>query len=224
MSAHRYWRLLVTSVVSGSYATIGEIEMRETSGGSDATGSGTASASSYHAGYEPGNAFANNGVAYANSWVSQASPTPHWIQYDFGAGQEKNIQEYVIQSASTVQNEVPTGWDFQYSDDGTSWTTIDTRSGITLGLSGTGAYSCVSYSIAGVIADSLGQPCQRKVYAVSRPTDATEPVVLAHGLSDATTGIYELLLTTNDEVTRVVVSEDDDDPLMNDIVDRVIPA
>ena len=80
-------------------------------------------------------------------------------------------------------------------------------------------------SISGVITDRLGQPCQRKVYVVSRPTDTTAPQILAHGLSDPTTGNYELTLTTvtDDEVTRVVVSEDDD-PLLNDIVDRVIPA
>jgi hypothetical protein len=78
-------------------------------------------------------------------------------------------------------------------------------------------------SISGIITDCLGQPCQRKVYAVSRPTDTTAPVILAHGLSDPTTGAYELVLSSTDEVTRVVVSEDDD-PLLNDLVHRVIPG
>jgi hypothetical protein len=78
-------------------------------------------------------------------------------------------------------------------------------------------------SVSGTITDSLGQPCQRKVYAVSRPTDLTEPQILAHGLSDATTGVYALIIPSGEEVTRVVVSEDDD-PLLNDIVDRVIPG
>jgi hypothetical protein len=78
-------------------------------------------------------------------------------------------------------------------------------------------------AISGIITDRFGNPCQRKVYAVSRPTDATSPVVLAHGLSDATTGAYELIIPSAGEVTRIVVSEDDD-PLLNDLVDRVIPA
>jgi len=81
----------------------------------------------------------------------------------------------------------------------------------------------VATSIAGVIYDRNGDPCKRKVYAVSRPTDATAPVILAHGLSDAVTGAYEFMLSTEDEVTRVVVSEDDADPLLNDLVDRIIP-
>jgi hypothetical protein len=78
-------------------------------------------------------------------------------------------------------------------------------------------------AVSGVITDRFGQPCQRKVYAVSRPTDTTAPQIIAHGLSDATTGAYELTLLTEEEVTRIVVSEDDD-PLLNDIIDRVIPA
>lgn len=77
--------------------------------------------------------------------------------------------------------------------------------------------------IGGTITDRFGQPCQRKVYAVSRPTDATAPEILAHGLSDPTTGAYELIIPSSEEVTRVVISEDDD-PLLNDIVHRVIPG
>jgi hypothetical protein len=79
------------------------------------------------------------------------------------------------------------------------------------------------FGISGTITDRFGQPCQRKVYAVSRPTDTATPIILAHGLSDPTTGAYELVLPTDEEVTRVVVSEDDD-PLLNDIVHRVIPG
>lgn len=79
-------------------------------------------------------------------------------------------------------------------------------------------------TISGIIRDRFGNPCQRKVYAMSRPIDSTPPVVLAHDLSDSVTGAYELTLSTTDEVTRVVVSEDNADPLLNDIVDRVIPA
>jgi hypothetical protein len=77
--------------------------------------------------------------------------------------------------------------------------------------------------ISGTVTGRLGQPCQRKVYAISRPTDTAAPQILAHGLSDPTTGDYELIVPTGEEVTRVIVSEDDD-PLLNDIVHRVIPA
>lgn len=78
-------------------------------------------------------------------------------------------------------------------------------------------------AVSGIVTDRNGAPCKRKVYSVSRPTDATAPQILAHGLSDPTTGAYELIVPSGEEVTRVVVSEDDD-TLLNDLVDRVIPA
>ena len=99
--------------------------------------------------------------------------------------------------------------------------------GLELGLPSDHPYKSAApefFSLSGTITDRFGQPCQRKVYAVSRPTDTTAPQILAHGLSDATTGVYSLIVSSADEITRVVVSEDDDDPLLNDIVDRVIPA
>ena len=78
--------------------------------------------------------------------------------------------------------------------------------------------------VSGVIYDRKGNPCQRTVYAMSRPSDESAPVLLAHTLSDPVTGHYELGVPTDDEITRVVVSEDDDAPLLNDLVDRVIPG
>lgn len=59
---------------------------------------------------------------------------------------------------------------------------------------------------------------------MSRPIDSTPPVVLAHDLSDPVTGEYELAVPSGEEITRVVVSEDNENPLLNDIIDRVIPA
>jgi hypothetical protein len=88
---------------------------------------------------------------------------------------------------------------------------------------GYAAWDVPPFSISGTIYDRNGDPCKRKVYAVSRPTDTAAPVILAHGLSDAVTGAYELMLSNESEVTRVVVSEDDADPLLNDLVDRIIP-
>lgn len=85
------------------------------------------------------------------------------------------------------------------------------------------AMALAPYSVSGTIIDRFGNPCQRKVYAISRPTDATAPIIIAHDLSDPTTGAYELVFSTTDEVTRIVVSEDND-PLLNDLIDRVIPA
>ena len=85
------------------------------------------------------------------------------------------------------------------------------------------------FSISGTITDEHGNPAQRTVYAMSRQTDGSAPVLLGHGESDPTTGAYELILPTDDEVTRIVLAEDQgepgpNDPVLPDLVDRVIPG
>ena len=85
------------------------------------------------------------------------------------------------------------------------------------------------FAISGAITDENGNPCQRTVYAMTRPTDGSAPQVLAHGRSDPVTGEYELALPTGNEITRVVVAEDSgnpgpNDPVLPDLVDRVIPG
>jgi hypothetical protein len=77
--------------------------------------------------------------------------------------------------------------------------------------------------IRGVVRGTDGQPAQRKVYAVTRPTDTALPQVLAHALSDAVTGAYELAVPDDTEVSRIVVSEDNA-PLLNDILHRIVPG
>ena len=79
----------------------------------------------------------------------------------------------------------------------------------------------VAAGIAGVIKDANGNPCQRAVYIITRPTDGSKPTVVEHGLSDPITGEYDMAVPAAGEYSRVVISEDDD-PLLNDIIDRVI--
>ena len=52
-----------------------------------------------------------------------------WLQYDFGAGNEKTITRYDIISANDVPQRDPKDWQFQGSNDGTNWTTLDTQAG-----------------------------------------------------------------------------------------------
>ena len=83
--------------------------------------------------------------------------------------------------------------------------------------------------VAGTIYDETGTPCQRAVYAMTRPTDGSAPQLLYHTLSDPVTGEYELVFNTSEEVTRIVIAEDagepgPEDPVYNDICDRVIPG
>lgn len=52
-----------------------------------------------------------------------------WLQYDFGAGNAKTITRYDIISANDVPLRDPKDWQFQGSNDGTNWTTLDTQVG-----------------------------------------------------------------------------------------------
>lgn len=127
MSAHRYWRLYISASGGSSYIGFAEIELRESAGGSDATGSGTASASQAYGGYPASAAVDNN---TATEWAAYPYGAPQWWAYDFGSGVTKDIKEIVITPRTTYYTEAPGTFDLQYSDDGSSWTTKHTFSGI----------------------------------------------------------------------------------------------
>lgn len=56
-------------------------------------------------------------------WLSSAVS---WLQYDFGTAW--TIKRYSITSANDLPTRDPKDWQFQGSNDGSSWTTLDTRS------------------------------------------------------------------------------------------------
>lgn len=125
-SAHRYWRLLVSTnevnsfEVTSSTLAIAEIELRETISGSDVTGSGTASADSTSGGTTAADAFDNN---TATKWSSGTAGYPHWIKYDFGSGNDKSIVEVALTSPSSTPTQCARDFDVQWSDDDSAWTT-----------------------------------------------------------------------------------------------------
>lgn len=134
MAAHRYWRFLFSASVSDpNYVTAGEIELHSTVGGADQTGSGTASADSEYTDWYASKAFADDGVNYTSQCWSSGSGFPHWLKYDFGSGNDKSIVEYSIQThnVESYLGDSPSSWEFQYSDNDSDWTTVDTQSGVT---------------------------------------------------------------------------------------------
>jgi hypothetical protein len=60
-----------------------------------------------------------------SKWLSSAVS---WLQYDFGAGNAQTIKRYTVTSANDVPARDPKDWQFQGSNDGSAWTTLDTRS------------------------------------------------------------------------------------------------
>jgi fibronectin type 3 domain-containing protein len=51
-----------------------------------------------------------------------------WLVYHFGNNERWTVKEYRITSANDTPNRDPRDWEFQGSDDGTTWVTLDTRS------------------------------------------------------------------------------------------------
>ena len=59
-------------------------------------------------------------------WFHQA-PTG-WLQYDFGAGNAQVVKRYTVTAANVfIPARDPKNWQFQASNDGATWTTLDTQ-------------------------------------------------------------------------------------------------
>jgi len=90
--------------------------------------SGTATDSAHSTGGEGANAFDLNP---GSKWFNNNAGTTGWVQYDFGANNAQTVKRYTINSANDVPGRDPKNWQFQGSQDGSSWTTLDTQSGQT---------------------------------------------------------------------------------------------
>ncbi|NBW16821.1 MAG: hypothetical protein EBR82_53475, partial [Caulobacteraceae bacterium] len=101
--------------------------------------SGTASASAIlGSGLEAWHAFNKATVTADDDFYASANPASgNWVQYDFGAGVTSGIGGYTITSrtsyaygnSASAQSQAPTAWTLSGSNDGTTFTTIDTRTG-----------------------------------------------------------------------------------------------
>lgn len=86
---------------------------------------GTASANEEYPGQPAANAFDNSLSTY---W-SNNNNLPSWLQYDFGDGNERVIARYRIFFSAAGYDASPDVWQFQASDDASTWTTLDSRTG-----------------------------------------------------------------------------------------------
>jgi hypothetical protein len=94
------------------------------------SGSGTASSNDGGSGWDgPAQAFDNDPWTRWYNGNTHPSPTG-WLRYDFGSGNAPVIKRYTVNSADVVGRD-PTAWQFQVSNDGSTWTTLDTESGQT---------------------------------------------------------------------------------------------
>lgn len=122
MAAHRYWRLSFARATS--VIRISELALRTSVGGANVATGGTASASHTFGGNSAANAFDGNATTFWNASSGLIAGEPVWLAYDFGAGNDKDIVEYVVTVDSSAGTGIPEGGYLQYSDNGTTWVTV----------------------------------------------------------------------------------------------------
>ncbi len=71
------------------------------------------------------------GTTVANeSWSDNGGATPQWLRIDLGSGVAFKPTKYVIRAYNAAQG--PNSWNMRGSNNGSSWTTLDTRAAITV--------------------------------------------------------------------------------------------
>jgi hypothetical protein len=144
-AAHRYWRTAITAVNGGSVMQISDLEYRTTAGGSDVTGSGTASATSTNIGHNASDAFDGDP---ATSWEANSGSVS--LKYDFGSGQDKNVAEVAIVGGQASATVSPKDFTIEYSDDNSTWVAWLSVIGFTSWYEGQRNV----FQITGVVSDS----------------------------------------------------------------------
>jgi hypothetical protein len=102
---------------------------------SNTSPAGVASADSEYSSshYQVWRAMDKDNSSYLSSWISNENRRfPHWLRYQFPSG--KTITSYSITARNISENAnyllaYPTAWTLQGSNDGNSWTDLDSRSG-----------------------------------------------------------------------------------------------
>lgn len=94
------------------------------------TNGGTASASSFYgSNYAADSAFDGN---FLSGWESNSYSFPAWLEYDFGAGNVKEINAYTIYKSSLISyGYEPKSWIFE-GWNGTVWDTLDVQTNETI--------------------------------------------------------------------------------------------
>lgn len=151
MSAHRYWRILVPpDGRPAAVVYIAEVELRESVGGPDATGSGTASAYFSNLG-AAANAFDNNATTYFGQSITPAHVS---LTYDFGAGVSKDILQVAMSSNTTTATNQPSKFSLQYSDDGKTFKTLYASPTVTWSGAETKLFN-ISQNVTAKISDTM---------------------------------------------------------------------
>ena len=140
MAAHRYWRINVSAVTSGTLLSILEMEMRESIFGPNVCAGGVATASDTLAGSSASYAFDGSlrdlsTGATQDAWATNSGALPAWLKYDFGVGVTKDIVAISIQGRQGGFGPGQQAKDYtvEWSDDNSTWTVAWSVTGAVIG-------------------------------------------------------------------------------------------
>lgn len=124
-AAHRYWRFIMNAGVAAAYA-FSEVQFRTTAGVSLAFSGGTASAGQTFGGTPGANDASKAADGNISTLYSSSDKTgSQWWAYDYGVGNALAIMEIAITARNDGSfNQAPSNFRPQWSDDGTSWTSM----------------------------------------------------------------------------------------------------
>gem|GEM_PF-1517123 len=125
-TAYQMYRLNITANNGDSLTQLAELELYGEAGAPvDRATGGTVSASGENPPYETKEKAFDD--ALDSKWLI-LSPTG-WIQYRFGGGSKYAIARYTVASGNDSQGRDPKSWILRGSNNGTTWVTLDTRTG-----------------------------------------------------------------------------------------------
>lgn len=114
---HLYWRVNILTSAFGGNCGFAEISMAATAGGSNELSGGTATAIGADSGFEATKALDSN---TSTSWNFASSAG--WWRYQFAAPVQ--VLEVKITARLDAPTTSPTTWNLEYSDDGTTFTSL----------------------------------------------------------------------------------------------------
>lgn len=161
MSSFQYWRLNFNGPTNGAGTnpiSIAEVVFYDGTGVTTvSTSGGTASASTVFSGsFVAANAFDGNAATAWASTVQPSSGSPQTLQMQFtGAVTIAFLSLKIRNDTSAWLTQAPTAFQVQGSTNGTTWTTLQTFTGIIWGLNGNGAGEVKFFDAASTVGQAL---------------------------------------------------------------------
>lgn len=125
----------------------------------------------------------------ATKWFNENDGPTGWLQYDFGSGKAWTVVRYDLSSANDVPSRDPKNWQFQGSNNATTWITLDTRTNEIF----PSRYLTKQYATANNTAYRYYRLNITANNGDSQSIQLAELTLMTHSLHDGSAGLADLL-------------------------------